>query len=266
MGTAKPLPIDVLVCDDSMTVAQFVVRAIEKFGIPARCTIVGDGDDCLRALTKQNFSLAFININLPGRSGTEAISIARKAGVETFFVVMSTEKTPERVQLARSLGVYEYLSKPFQTERVAEIMRTYLRISTQTSVLLVDDSSITRKVITKVLRQSLFDIAIEEADGGEVVLALYRARRHDIVFLDINMLGIDGPATLQRLKVLNANVRLILVTGDRSQALRNTLTVEKADHLLYKPIIAEDVGRLLYKLFEFEPPKFGEKEDNLVLL
>jgi len=266
MGTARHLPMDVLVCDDSMTVAQFVIRAIEKSGIPARCTVVGDGDDCLHALTKQNFSLAFIDINLPGRSGTEAISIARQAGVETFFVVMSTEKTPERIQLARSLGVYEYLSKPFQPGRVAEIMHTYLRISTQTTVLLVDDSSTTRKVITRVLRQSLFDIAVEEADSGEVALTLYKSRRHDIVFLDINMPGLDGPETLARLKKLNTNVRFILVTGDRSQELRDSLTGEMADHLLYKPFFAEDVDRLLHLLFKFEPPSFGEQEDNLVLL
>ncbi|VAW13522.1 hypothetical protein MNBD_ALPHA09-1741 [hydrothermal vent metagenome] len=266
MVSDKHLPLDILVCDDSMTVAQFVIRAIEKSGIPARCTIVGDGNDCLRALKRQNFSLAFIDVNLPGRSGIEAISIARKAGVQTFFVVMSTEKNPERIQLARSLGVYEYLSKPFGPERVADIMRTYMRISTQTSVLLVDDSATTRKVITRVLRQSLFDIAVEEAESGEAALSLYKPRRHDIVFLDINMPGLDGPETLKRLKALNIGVRFVLITSDRSSALRNSLGGDMAELLLYKPFFAEDIDILLHKLFEFDPPSFGEQEDNLVLL
>lgn len=68
----------------------------------------------------------------------------------------------------------------------------------QSSALVVDDSSTSRMILTKILRK--MDIHCEQASSGEDALSHLSWFRPNFIFLDHLMPGMDGFQTLKRLK------------------------------------------------------------------
>ena len=80
------------------------------------------------------------------------------------------------------------------------------------SLLIVDDSPISRKIIRKLLPPGPFDI--REAGNGLECLKLYQEAPADLVFLDLTMPGMDGFETLEHLRRLDPQAKVVVVTAD----------------------------------------------------
>lgn len=262
---SNPRRLRILIADDSATVRLFVANAVAKSGVAAACVETGDGRSCLRQLTDGDFDIAFVDVHMPRLSGMDALAQSRRDGVGTFAVMMSTERNPGKLNFARNLGAYEYLAKPFSQQDVAAIVANYLRFTSPASVLLVDDSASARSVIRRVLAESIFNLDIDEVADGPTALVRYQARQHDIVFLDINMPGIDGLDTLVMLRKLKPDVRVVLVTADQG-AVAARAQEEANFAALYKPFFAEDVDRVLHDLFGLRRPTLDDAPSEAVLV
>jgi CheY-like chemotaxis protein len=136
---------------------------------------------------------------MPEMSGMEAVGKARTVGNKTFVTLMSANANQRRLQLAQQLRVYEFLAKPFTTEQVMEILKTYCRVTVPSNALVVDDSATVRRIIKKVFANSIFNIDITEAGDGQTALDHCENGEFDVVFLDCDMPGLPGTATLERL-------------------------------------------------------------------
>lgn len=264
MGMSGSPGLKFLVADDSSTIRRFVVQSLEACGNVASCAEATTGDECLEHLMSGEIDIAFIDVNMPGLSGLEAVAKARENGLNTFTVIMSSDASDERLAFARVLGVYEYLSKPFTLDDVATILENYARVTQPTSVLLVDDSETTRAIIKEVLHNSVFNLSIEEAHDGPSALVAYQNGHHDIVFLDVYMPGLNGIDTLETLRKMNRKVRVALMTSERSAELDGLHADGKIDGLLYKPFYAEDVDRALHKLFGLQGPALEDIQKEVV--
>lgn len=253
-----PQPLSILIADDSSTIRRFVVNALRRAPVTPRIVEAVDGTRCLEALSTGQFDVAFVDVNMPGLSGMEALAEARRKGITTFVVIMSSETDRTRLAFARTLGAYDYLSKPFAEQDVTAILENYVRFTKPTSALLVDDSSATRAVIKRVMEDSLFNLQIDEAADGAAAIVAYQSGRHDIVFLDINMPGLNGIDTLETLRKIKAGVKVALMTAERSAELDRSLAEGAFDVLLYKPFFAEDVDQALHTLFGLRPPSLAE--------
>ncbi len=60
---------------------------------------------------------------------------------------------------------------------------------------------------------------VETAADGMTALAIVRARRPDVIFLDINMPGINGVDVLKSVKELDATIPVLMVTANADNAL-----------------------------------------------
>lgn len=89
-------------------------------------------------------------------------------------------------------------------------------------ILLVDDEAHIRVFVALILK-SLGKPTIVEASNGEEALAAYKASKPDVVLLDVNMPHLDGIQTLRKLKELDPECVVIMLTS-----LANRETVEKA--------------------------------------
>jgi len=86
------------------------------------------------------------------------------------------------------------------------------RVSSQRgNLLLVDDDPTMRDILRRVLEKAEFDVATAE-DGRE---ALEQIERHvpDVVLMDLEMPGMDGPTTLQQIRKQWGSLPVILHTG-----------------------------------------------------
>src|SRR6266481_4195607 len=81
-------------------------------------------------------------------------------------------------------------------------------------ILVVDDEAPARRKILRLLREeSAVEIA-GEADGGEAAVAAIKKQRPDLVFLDVQMPGLDGFGVIQSLNAAKVPLpRVVFVTA-----------------------------------------------------
>jgi len=102
------------------------------------------------------------------------------------------------------------------------------------SILIVDDSRVSRQIVRRSL--PAWDLDVREASGGHECLSLYHEKRADIVLLDLTMPGMDGFETLQRLKALDAQASVIVITADIQAGSEERVLTLGAQALLPKPV------------------------------
>lgn len=93
------------------------------------------------------------------------------------------------------------------------------------TILLIDDEAHIRKYIALILRQ-LGAPNIIEAGNGEEGVALYQEKKPDLVLLDVNMPVLDGIQTLRKLKEVDPDCLVIMLTS-----VANRQTVDEAVEL-----------------------------------
>lgn len=89
-------------------------------------------------------------------------------------------------------------------------------------ILLVDDEPHIRVFVSLILK-SLGGAKIAEATNGEEAIKAYQTNKPDVVLLDVNMPHLDGIQTLRKLKEIDPECTVIMLTS-----LANRETVEKA--------------------------------------
>jgi CheY-like chemotaxis protein len=247
-------PIAMLVADDSHVTQQILAEAARASKLPLRLTVTDNGRECLTLLNGANIDLAFIDVHMPEFSGIEVFWSARKQGIQTFVTLMSNPPAAEAVDMAVKLRAYEFLFKPFTAEDAIGIIKTYARISSPTKFLIVDDSSTVRQIVQKVVNGSVFDCKVSEAGDGETAVKLCRSTAFDTVFLDRNMPGMDGLATLEQLRVLQPSLKIVMMSAEHNAAKEQQAIEAGASAFLQKPFHSQDVDRVLHAAFGLRSP------------
>jgi two-component system, LytTR family, response regulator len=105
-------------------------------------------------------------------------------------------------------------------------------------VLVVDDEAPARRKILRLLRDEPSLEILGEADNGEAAAAAIKKQRPDLVFLDVQMPGMDGFGVIQSLHAANIPLpRVVFITAHDRFALR-AFEVHAFDYLL-KPVVEE---------------------------
>ena len=104
-------------------------------------------------------------------------------------------------------------------------------------ILLVDDEPHIRKYVTLILRQIGTPIIVE-AGNGEDAIAAYKRENPDLVLLDVNMPKMDGIEALKKLKEIDPNCVVIMLTS-----LANRETIEQALELGAANYIRKDTPK-----------------------
>jgi two-component system LytT family response regulator len=114
-------------------------------------------------------------------------------------------------------------------------------------VLVVDDEAPARRKILRLLRQEPDVRVVGEAGGAESAIAAIEKQRPDLVFLDVQMPGIDGFGVVQSIPVKEMP-RVVFVTAHDQYALR-AFEVHAFDYLL-KPFGEERFRTVLQRARE----------------
>jgi len=83
--------------------------------------------------------------------------------------------------------------------------------------LIVDDSSVMRKIVERCLRQAGMDLGqVIEASNGAEALALVSENAFDLILSDINMPVMDGLEFVRRLKEMDTakNIPIVMITTE----------------------------------------------------
>lgn len=111
-------------------------------------------------------------------------------------------------------------------------------------LLICDDSSFSRKTIRKAVPEDL-DLEISEASSGEDAVAACAAGEVDLLFLDLNMPGLDGFDVLGKLQEQQFSGPIIVVTANIQSAPAKRAKALGARAVVQKPINPEKFAVLL---------------------
>jgi len=112
------------------------------------------------------------------------------------------------------------------------------------TALIVDDSSVMRKIVERSLRQAGINLSqILEAGNGAEALSILAEHRVDLILCDINMPVMDELEFIKRLPgVTNAkNVPVVMITTEGSEAHVVQALSCGARGYIRKPFTAEQV-------------------------
>jgi two-component system LytT family response regulator len=102
-------------------------------------------------------------------------------------------------------------------------------------VLVVDDEAPARRKVLRLLREEAGVNVVGEAESGEAAVAAVKKHRPDLVFLDVQMPGMDGFGVIKSLQAAKIPLaQVIFITAHDKFALR-AFEVHAFDYLL-KPV------------------------------
>jgi Response regulator containing CheY-like receiver, AAA-type ATPase, and DNA-binding domains len=252
-------PVKVMVADDSATVRKFIEIAIQDSGTDAEIVLVADGKEAVRKLTQEAYDVAFLDINMPHLSGVEVMGALHLQKSDTFAISMSNALTGHSEALLKSFGAYDFLTKPFSRADVAQVLKTFRTIRRRHDVLIVDDSATVRKIVTKVLTRSMFNLDLVEAEDGASALERMGERSFAIIFADFNMPGMTGIELAGKIAERATGADVILMSTDFTDTLEKAAERVGARAFLRKPFFPEDVDTILHHHFNLKHPHFSKQ-------
>jgi CheY-like chemotaxis protein len=133
-----------------------------------------------------------------------------------------------------AVDVLETLSIP--------VLRPDLASNPPLRLLAVDDDAITRTAISAALKKLLNQP--EQAANGEAALALADKQSYDLIFLDVEMPGMDGFELCTKIHQTpqNAKTPVVFVTGHSDFESRSKSTRAGGNDLIAKPFLAFEIA------------------------
>ena len=111
------------------------------------------------------------------------------------------------------------------------------------SVLVIDDSGLTRRNLRNILERAGFTVS--EAPDGMAALERYFVDKPDVVFLDLVMTGMYGLEVLGKLRELDPQARVVVISADIQTPSREAAEAAGAAAFLNKPVDEREVLRTL---------------------
>jgi CheY-like chemotaxis protein len=125
---SRCFPARVLVVEDNLVNQKVIVRLLQKLGYQPDLAV--NGADAVEQVREQEFSLIFMDVQMPIMDGLEAtrqirglIDLERRPSI----VAMTAAATQEDKQHCLLAGMDDFVTKPTSIERIAEAIRRNLR-------------------------------------------------------------------------------------------------------------------------------------------
>jgi two-component system cell cycle sensor histidine kinase/response regulator CckA len=120
-------------------------------------------------------------------------------------------------------------------------------------VLLVEDEPEVRRICALTLRRFGYEVLVADDAAHAVKLCASAERPLDAVLMDVVMPGTSGIALVQRLRVLQPNLRVLFMSGYTDRQISDTSRLSELSSFLQKPFTPAALGKQLRQLLDAGP-------------
>lgn len=122
----------ILIADDDQSIRWVVSETAKKKGFSVE--EAENGREALEKILTGKYSLIFMDIRMPEIDGLTVMETAVKSLHSLKFIVLTAVKSPEPAAKAASLGIVEYLTKPFDLNEIENILDQAIETSRKKEV------------------------------------------------------------------------------------------------------------------------------------
>jgi two-component system chemotaxis response regulator CheY len=116
-------------------------------------------------------------------------------------------------------------------------------------ILIVDDSLIIRKKVTKLVEKLGHDVLYSAKNGQEAIDA-YTNNKPDLVTMDITMPDMDGITAVKEIMKIDATAKIIMVTSHGQEDMVIKSIQAGAVGYMLKPVTEDKLAIVIGEVFE----------------
>ena len=140
MTAARPIEtptlLNLLIVDEERSVRDACREIASLLGY--RASAAESAEQALRMAETQSIDVVFLDLNLPGTIGLDALRQLKKRRPDIEVIVMTGHGTVESAVQAMKLGAYDYVTKPFSMDQLKVLLQrisAHLRLKTENRML-----------------------------------------------------------------------------------------------------------------------------------
>lgn len=256
--------LNILIVDDDHNLLKTLAYGLRKeLGNAAHVKICSNGAEVLALYAKTNFDLIISDFNMPGMTGLELFKHIRATKQQQPVLILITAYGSNELEKEAVLFADAYITKPFDLKVLAQFIRKLLTVEDNEkvySVLVLEDDPYLRHLISKVLKNSKFNVS--EASTLREAKVFLDGTQFDVFIADIQVTDGQGTDLVREYRqVLSQNkTTVILATGESQyHYLEEELGI---DMYLEKPISVQELVTIVQRWTK-EKSKGGlEKYEN----
>ena len=126
-------------------------------------------------------------------------------------------------------------------------------------ILIADDNEDLLETFAMILTRHGF--GVETARNGLSAVEQYRKRRYDVALMDIVMPGLNGVEASRKIKEIDPQAVIILMTGYSDEALLRLARDEGARHVVNKPLKIDQLIELISEAAGDQPLLVIDSDD-----
>lgn len=140
-------------------------------------------------------------------------------------------------------------------------------MATQHKILIVDDEKIFRESLYYWFEEDGFDV--DTAESGEDALKIFEKGKYDIMLVDMKMPGMSGIELLAKVKEIEPNLIIIMITAFASVPTAIKALKDGAFDYITKPVDPDELAHLIdkalkHKVLEKENVQLKEQLDEII--
>ena len=240
--------IRILIVDDEKEFLQAVEPGLVRRGFDV--TLAESGSAALELVQARIFDVVVLDVKMPGINGVDTFREIYRTLPDLPVILLTGHGNMEQAFESSRDGVYEYLTKPCDVEKLSQVAReAAARGAKRTTpgttpreeirLLLVDDDRDFVMSIKVALERR--GVVVSEAYDGRDAIEAVRTNKFHVAVVDVRMPGMDGLTLLGRLRETDPLLEVILLSGHPSVSDVRRGLQEGAFDYLTKPQRVEDL-------------------------
>ena len=262
--------------ENTLTISDLMILVVEPSSVQAKIImghfhdaqvdniqIAHSGNEAQKIMRINPPDLVVSALYLPDMTGTELVQSMRSdpALDRVPFMLISSETSFEQLDPVRQAGVVAILPKPFAFNDLKRALYNTLDFINPSAsdteqldfndfhVLIVDDSSMARKHIRRVL-EKMGITSFSEAINGKEAIPVIENNFFDLIVTDYNMPEMDGEQLIQyvREKSSQSSIPILMVTSEHDNNRLAAVQQSGVSGICDKPFEPDTVKSYLHNI------------------
>lgn len=233
----------ILIVDDNQDLLNTFAMILKRRGFSVQTA--SNGFSALDKFKEHDFDVTLMDIVMPEMNGVDASRKMKEINPEAPIILMTAYSDEDLLQSARQGGVHQIIHKPVRIDQLMEIIT---EAADGQPILVVDDDADICDTLTKILKNQGYDVMT--AGSGEEAITVTQSKACQMAFIDVKLPNIDGLETLLRLKEINPDLTVIMMTGFRNEVKDALDKAQEASAItcLYKPFDPAEAAELVKRI------------------